>query len=98
LTKIVIESARGSKRGTPFPRCQLVPEETERENAAMDNDRDSVLLAVCTLIELLVAKGLLTPEEIRQTAAEMEELMALHRYRVPPRPMASDDRHTFRTA
>jgi len=64
----------------------------------MENERDSVLLAVCTLVELLVAKGLITPEEIRRTAAEMEEALALRHWGGPRRPTESDGRDMFRTA
>ncbi|TFE25397.1 hypothetical protein [Cohnella luojiensis] len=38
----------------------------------MKHDHYRQLLAVSTLIELLVEKGLLTPDEIRDKAAEME--------------------------
>ncbi|MFC4302029.1 hypothetical protein [Cohnella boryungensis] len=38
----------------------------------MKHDHYKQLLAVSTLIELLVDKGLLTPEEIRLKASEME--------------------------
>jgi hypothetical protein len=38
----------------------------------MKHDNYKQLLAVSTLIELLVDKGLLTPEEIRLKASEME--------------------------
>jgi len=38
----------------------------------MKHDHYNQLLAVSTLIELLVEKGVLTPEEIRTKASEME--------------------------
>ncbi|QMV42139.1 hypothetical protein [Cohnella cholangitidis] len=38
----------------------------------MKNDHYRQLLAISTLIELLVEKGLLTPDEIREKAAQME--------------------------
>jgi len=38
----------------------------------MKHDHYKQLLAISTLIELLVDKGILTPEEIRRKAAEME--------------------------
>ncbi|OXS56606.1 hypothetical protein B1A99_19990 [Cohnella sp. CIP 111063] len=38
----------------------------------MKHDNYKQLLALSTLIELLVDKGILTPEEIRQKASEME--------------------------
>lgn len=38
----------------------------------MKHDHYKQVLAMSTLIELLVEKGLLTPEEIRQKASEME--------------------------
>lgn|GEM_PF-825576 len=108
MTKIVIESENGSKgararknsRRIPFAaRAADAPDVRRgKEGSAMENERDSVLLAVCTLIELLVAKGLITPEEIRRTAAEMEEALALRRLGGLHRPTASDDRGMFRTA
>lgn len=39
----------------------------------MKHDHYRQLLAVSTLIELLVEKGILTPDEIREKAALMEE-------------------------
>lgn len=108
MTKIVIESENGSKgararkkpRRIPFAaRAVEAPNARRRkEGIAMENERDSLLLAVCTLIELLVAKGVITPEEIRRTAAEMEEALALRRSGGPHRPTASDGRGMFRTA
>jgi hypothetical protein len=38
----------------------------------MKHDHYRQLLAVSTLIELLVEKGLLTPDEIREKASQME--------------------------
>ncbi|MFB9279325.1 hypothetical protein [Cohnella cellulosilytica] len=38
----------------------------------MKHDNYKQLLALSTLIELLVDKGILTPEEIRQKASDME--------------------------
>jgi len=39
----------------------------------MKHDHYKQLLAISTLIELLVDKGLLTPDEIREKASQMED-------------------------
>lgn len=103
MTKIVIESESGSKGARrETPRAARAADDSNvrrgKEGIAMDDEKESVLLAVCTLIELLVAKGLITPEEIRRTAAEMEEALALRRLAGQHHPTGSDDRDMFRTA
>lgn len=46
--------------------------------ADLKNDRYRQLLALSTLIEVLVDKGIVTPEELRLKSEEMEEELDRH--------------------